>query len=176
MEEGEWNGQESEVQEAWINWHLLGMAGPLHTRQLTHFHRIKPACSGQGLTSSQPSWGGYWQLMASGEQDVSFLEEPGPWRMNQPAADGPTPMSIWAAQTGLFKTNAQKNMRLGGRGRCGPGRSWGVWGNTIKTHLCMYKILKEFIKIHSIKKFSSLNHKDLKKHFFRLNHKAILVS
>jgi hypothetical protein len=64
--------------------------------------------------------------MASGEQDVSFLEEHGPWRMNQPAVDGPTPMSIRAAHTGLFKTNAQKNMRLeeggvdlGGVGECG---------------------------------------------------------
>lgn len=50
--------------------------------------------------------------------------------MNQPAVDGPTPMSIRAAHTGLFKTNAQKNMRLeeggvdlGGVGECEIGRA-----------------------------------------------------
>lgn len=43
----------------------------------------------------------YWQLVAS--------EEQGPWQMNQPPVDGPTPMIIWAAQTGLFKTNTQKS-------------------------------------------------------------------
>lgn len=40
-------------------------------------------------------------------------------------------------------------------------------GGTIKTHLCMYKILKKLIKNHSINKFLSLKHKDLKKHFLQ---------
>lgn len=87
--------------------------------------------------------------------------------MNQPPVDGPTPMIIWAAQTGLFKTNTQKRVKLGGRVRYGPGGELGVVGRYNQNTFIFVQNSQRINRNHSIKIVPSLNPKDLKMHFLQ---------
>lgn len=160
---------ESEVQEAWRNWHLLGTTGPFHWQQLRPPPQTQsvstPACSGQRLTSPSLAEGlltvgGFWGSRCQFSWATwSLVDEPTP-------VDGPIPTSIRAAQTGLFKTYT-KESEAGRKGKVWTWVELGIVERYNQNTFVFVQNSQRINKNHSIKILPSLNPKDLTTHFLQ---------